>query len=76
VRDRSQGDYLKADVSQREDVYAAVDHAENELGGFDIVVDNAGIAWIQPPRRGYACGAVCLSMTVFAFIDTGRSIYQ
>ena len=39
---------FKADVSRREDVYAAVDHAEKELGGFDIIVNNAGIASIQP----------------------------
>lgn len=39
---------FQADVSKREDVYAAVDHAERELGGFDIIVNNAGIASIQP----------------------------
>lgn len=38
---------FKADVSKRDDVYAAVDHAEKELGGFDIMVNNAGIASIQ-----------------------------
>ena len=37
-----------ADVTRRDDVYAAVDHAEKELGGFDIIVNNAGIASIQP----------------------------
>ena len=39
---------FKADVSKRDDVYAAVAHAEKELGGFDIMVNNAGIAQIQP----------------------------
>lgn len=39
---------FKADVSKRDDVYAAIDHAEKELGGFDIMVNNAGIAQIQP----------------------------
>jgi meso-butanediol dehydrogenase/(S,S)-butanediol dehydrogenase/diacetyl reductase len=38
---------FKADVSKRDEVYAAVDHAEKELGGFDIMVNNAGIASIQ-----------------------------
>ncbi|ABA56627.1 Glucose/ribitol dehydrogenase [Nitrosococcus oceani ATCC 19707] len=38
---------FKADVSKRNEVYAAVDHAEKELGGFDIIVNNAGIATIQ-----------------------------
>jgi meso-butanediol dehydrogenase / (S,S)-butanediol dehydrogenase / diacetyl reductase len=38
---------FKADVSKREDVYAAVDHAEKELGGFDIMINNAGIAQIE-----------------------------
>lgn len=39
---------FRADISQRDEVYAAVDHAEKELGGFDIIVNNAGIASIQP----------------------------
>lgn len=38
---------FKADVSKRDDVYAAIDHTEKELGGFDIIVNNAGIANIQ-----------------------------
>lgn len=38
---------FKANVAKRDDVYAAVDHAEKELGGFDIIVNNAGIANIQ-----------------------------
>ena len=39
---------FKADVSKREDVYAAIDHAEKELGGFDVMINNAGIAQVQP----------------------------
>jgi meso-butanediol dehydrogenase/(S,S)-butanediol dehydrogenase/diacetyl reductase len=38
---------FKADVTDRDQVYAAVDHAEAELGGFDIMVNNAGIANVQ-----------------------------
>ncbi|VFR46807.1 2,3-butanediol dehydrogenase, S-alcohol forming, (S)-acetoin-specific [plant metagenome] len=37
-----------ADVSDREQVYAAVDHAERTLGGFDIIVNNAGISQVKP----------------------------
>lgn len=37
-----------ADVSDRDQVYAAVAHAEKELGGFDVMVNNAGIAQVQP----------------------------
>lgn len=36
-----------ADVSDRAQVYAAIDHAEKELGGFDIMVNNAGIAQVK-----------------------------
>ena len=32
---------FSADVSKRDDVYAAIDHAEKELGGFDVIVNNA-----------------------------------
>ncbi len=39
---------VRADVSNRDEVRAAIDHAENELGGFDIIVNNAGIANVQP----------------------------
>lgn len=38
---------VRADVSKRDEVFAAVDHAEKELGSFDIIVNNAGIASIQ-----------------------------
>lgn len=38
---------FKADVSRRDDVYAAIDHTEKELGGFDIMINNAGIAQVQ-----------------------------
>jgi len=39
---------FKADVTKRDEVYAAIEHAEKELGGFDIMVNNAGIAQVQP----------------------------
>jgi len=35
------------DVSDRAQVYAAVEHAVDQLGGFDIMVNNAGIAQVQ-----------------------------
>ena len=38
---------FKADVANRDDVYATVDHAEPALGGFDVIVNNAGIAQMQ-----------------------------
>jgi meso-butanediol dehydrogenase/(S,S)-butanediol dehydrogenase/diacetyl reductase len=37
-----------ADVSDRDQVFAAVDHAESALGGFDVMVNNAGIALVGP----------------------------
>ena len=39
---------FKADVTQRDEVYAAIEHAEKELGGFDVMINNAGIAQVQP----------------------------
>ena len=37
-----------ADVSDRDQVFAAVEHAEKQLGGFDVIVNNAGIAQVKP----------------------------
>lgn len=37
-----------ADVTDRSQVYAAIDHTETALGGFDIMVNNAGIAQVNP----------------------------
>jgi meso-butanediol dehydrogenase/(S,S)-butanediol dehydrogenase/diacetyl reductase len=37
-----------ADVSDRDQVFAAVGHAASALGGFDIMVNNAGIALVAP----------------------------
>lgn len=39
---------FEADVSDRDNVYAAIDHAEKELGGFDVIINNAGIAQVKP----------------------------
>ena len=36
-----------ADVRDREQVYAAIDYAEQSLGGFDVMINNAGIAQVQ-----------------------------
>jgi meso-butanediol dehydrogenase/(S,S)-butanediol dehydrogenase/diacetyl reductase len=35
---------FRADVTKRDDVYAAIDHAGKQLCGFDVMVNNAGIA--------------------------------
>lgn len=37
-----------ANIADQEQVFAAVDHAEAELGGFDIMVNNAGISQVKP----------------------------
>ena len=41
------GSTFIADVSDREQVYAAINHAEQTLGGFDVMINNAGIAQVQ-----------------------------
>ncbi|WP_413483203.1 acetoin reductase [Morganella psychrotolerans] len=38
---------LVADISQRDQVFAAVEKAEKTLGGFDVMVNNAGIAQVK-----------------------------
>lgn len=37
-----------ADVTSRDQVYAAVEHAEAALDGFDVMINNAGIAQVNP----------------------------
>lgn len=36
-----------ADIADRDQVYAAIEHTESVLHGFDIMVNNAGIAQVQ-----------------------------
>ncbi|OBU05084.1 acetoin reductase [Morganella psychrotolerans] len=38
---------LVADISQRDQVFAAVEKAEKALGGFDVMINNAGIAQVK-----------------------------
>lgn len=38
---------ITADISQCDEVYAAIDKAEKDLGGFDVMVNNAGIAQVN-----------------------------
>lgn len=37
-----------ADVSERDEVFAAVEHAHATMGGLDIMVNNAGISQVKP----------------------------
>lgn len=37
-----------ADISDQKQVIEAINHAEKELGGFDVMVNNAGIAQVKP----------------------------
>jgi meso-butanediol dehydrogenase/(S,S)-butanediol dehydrogenase/diacetyl reductase len=39
---------VEVDVADRKSVFAAVDRTRNELGGFDVIVNNAGIAPPSP----------------------------
>lgn len=38
---------LTADISNRDEVYKAVDATEKALGGFDVIINNAGIAGVN-----------------------------
>lgn len=40
--------FVAADVSKKADIEAAVDAAASQLGGFDVIVNNAGIAQVKP----------------------------
>ena len=37
-----------ADVGRQAEVHAAVEHAEQTLGGFDVMINNAGIVQVKP----------------------------
>lgn len=39
---------LQADVAKRDQVFRATEEARQALGGFDVIVNNAGVA---PPRQ-------------------------
>ena len=39
---------VKVDVSKRDQVFAAVEQARKGLGGFDVIVNNAGVAPSTP----------------------------
>ncbi|GGM62059.1 MULTISPECIES: acetoin reductase [Micrococcales] len=40
--------FVPTDVSSRSDVEAAVEQTASRLGGFDVIVNNAGIAQVKP----------------------------
>jgi len=48
LRDFGTATGLPADVSRDEDVTRLVDSACAELGGIDVLINNAGIAWREP----------------------------
>lgn len=39
---------ITADVSKRDEIYAAIETSEQQLSGFDVIVNNAGIAQVTP----------------------------
>ena len=39
---------VKVDVTRRDDVFTAVEYTRKELGGFDVIVNNAGVAPTTP----------------------------
>jgi meso-butanediol dehydrogenase/(S,S)-butanediol dehydrogenase/diacetyl reductase len=52
---------VKVDVSERDQVFAAVEQARKTLGGFDVIVNNAG--WRRPRRSRDSRGLSIKSTT-------------
>ena len=40
--------WVAADVSKRDEVFAAVDATAEQLGSFDVIANNAGIVQVEP----------------------------
>ena len=50
---------VKVDVSDRDQVFAAVEQARKTLGGFDVIVNNAGVAPSTSAASYSSLGTAC-----------------
>lgn len=70
-----------ANIAERDQVYAAIDRAEKELGGFDIIVNNAGIAQVQAladvtPEEVDRIMRINVQGTLWGHSGRGEKIYR
>jgi NAD(P)-dependent dehydrogenase (short-subunit alcohol dehydrogenase family) len=78
VADEVAGLALAVDVSREQDIVAAVEHAEAELGPVDLFVSNAGVAFGDGPEGAASAPdehwRACLDVNLMAHVYAARAM--